>query len=80
MTIAEAYKEWCGTDRLVNSNKETHDSTECIEFAEYWHKKQVKNSVLADADVGESSCNCYADQWDKREDNTIYCTGCGKDV
>ena len=30
--------------------------------------------------VVKSSCNCYADQWDKREDNTIYCTGCGKDV
>lgn len=48
MTIEEAYKEWCGTDRLVNSNKEIHDSTECIEFAEYWHDKLVKTCDLAD--------------------------------
>jgi len=41
---------------------------------------ESKIEALNIADVGESSCNCYADQWDKREDNTIYCTGCGKDV
>lgn len=37
-TIDEIYKEWCGCSRLENSVKVVHDSTEAIEFAEYYHK------------------------------------------
>lgn len=38
-TIDEIYKEWCGSSRLENSVKETHDSTDAIEFAEYYYDK-----------------------------------------
>ena len=41
---------------------------------------EAKEQLLILCSVVKSSCNCYADQWDKRENNTVYCTGCGKDV
>lgn len=34
--INEIYKEWCGEDMHVNDCHPVHDSTETIEFAEYY--------------------------------------------
>ena len=45
--IDEIYKEWCGSDRLENSVKLTHDSTECIEFAEYYYKEMQLSKNIA---------------------------------
>lgn len=33
----ELYEEWSGKDRHVNDCHPVHDSTETIEFAEYYH-------------------------------------------
>lgn len=34
------YKEWCGEDRHLNDCHPVHDSSEVIEFAEYYHAAQ----------------------------------------
>jgi len=43
--IDEIYKDWCGTDRHTNDCHPVHDSSETIEFAEYYHRemKQVES-------------------------------------
>jgi hypothetical protein len=33
--LDELYKEWSGEHHTTNSNKPTHDSAECTDFAEY---------------------------------------------
>jgi hypothetical protein len=38
-SIDEIYKEWSGVDHTVNSCHPVHDSAECQEFAEYYHKE-----------------------------------------
>ena len=40
-TIDEHYKDWCGEHHTVNSAHPVHDSSECCDFAEYYHA-QVK--------------------------------------
>lgn len=35
--VQELYEEWCGEDRHVNDCHPVHDSSETIEFAEYYY-------------------------------------------
>lgn len=37
--IDKIYKQWCGASRIENSCKQVHDSTEMIEFTEYYIKE-----------------------------------------
>ena len=37
-TTEELYEEWCGENRHINDCHPVHDSSETIEFAEYFHK------------------------------------------
>ena len=38
MKIENLYEEWCGESKHVNDCKPIHDSSEAIDFAEYYHK------------------------------------------
>ena len=33
--LDELYKEWSGEDHTTNISNEVHDSSECIDFAEF---------------------------------------------
>lgn len=39
--INEHYKEWCGDSHNVNDCHPVHDSSETIEFAEYYSKELI---------------------------------------
>lgn len=47
--VQELYEEWCGEDRHVNDCHPVHDSSETIEFAEYYYnamkelEKEIQN-------------------------------------
>lgn len=36
--IDEIYKDWSGEHHAINCNRPVHDSAECCDFAEYYHK------------------------------------------
>ena len=39
--ITEYYKEWCGKHHTTNDCHPVHDSSETIEFAEWYHKQMI---------------------------------------
>ena len=43
--INEHYEDWCGENRNFNDCRPVHDSSEAIEFAEYYHKEMIKESL-----------------------------------
>ena len=44
--LDELYKEWSGEHHTTNSNKPTHDSAECTDFAEYCLKYAVSEGEM----------------------------------
>jgi hypothetical protein len=40
--IDEYYKDWSGEHHTINSNRKVHDSSEVIDFAEYFYKENTK--------------------------------------
>jgi hypothetical protein len=45
-TIDDHYKDWSGVDRIVNSFP-IHDSSDCCDFAEYYHSQFEGNIIKA---------------------------------
>ena len=53
--LDELYKEWSGEHHTTNSNKPTHDSAECTDFAEYCLKYAVSEGEMIP--TRDSNCN-----------------------
>lgn len=53
--LDELYKEWSGDYHTTNSNNPTHDSSECIDFAEHCLKKVVSDGKMIP--TGDSKSN-----------------------
>ena len=43
------YEEWCGNNRHENDCHPVHDSSEVIEFAEYYYKKMISKQLESKA-------------------------------
>lgn len=39
--IDEYYKDWCGESHLINSGHPVHDSSEAIDFAEFYANQKL---------------------------------------
>jgi len=70
--LDKLYKEWSGVDHTVNSNIQTHDSSECMDFAwfclkfsSYYDKEDMEDAFRA-GNCGESFEN-----WIKEYDSNI---------
>ena len=46
--IDEYYKDWCGEKHTTNSCHPVHDSAECTDFAEYYHKEKLQDEAIMD--------------------------------
>jgi len=55
-TTEKLYEEWCGTDRHINDCHPVHDSSETIEFAEYYHQKMIKKTNSDILITQDNSC------------------------
>lgn len=66
--INEIYKEWCGTDKHINDCHPVHDSSETIEFAEYYSNEYLKLNTM----------NNLVDIYNKY--GKIPCSKCGIDL
>jgi len=44
--LDELYKEWCGKHHTINSNRQVHDSAECIDFAKHCLKYAVREGEM----------------------------------
>jgi hypothetical protein len=53
--LDELYKEWSGEHHTTNSNKPTHDSAECTDFAEYCLKYALSEGEMIP--TRDSNCN-----------------------
>lgn len=72
--VQELYEEWCGEDRHANDCHPVHDSSETIEFAEYYYNELTKWIPVEEAfPCDEQEIICKNDVY--KEVHTFYKNG-----